>query len=69
MTARITDTSDRVVLDQVTQLAADRFAGKRGADYRLELPLERLERGEYLLTIEATQGQNTARRGVRFTVR
>ena len=69
VTARITDTSDRIVLDQVTPLPADRFAGKRGADYRLELPVERLERGEYLLTIEATQNKNTARRGVRFTVR
>jgi hypothetical protein len=39
VTARITDTSDRIVLDQVTPLPADRFAGKRGADYRLELPV------------------------------
>jgi VWFA-related protein len=69
VTARITDTSDRLVLDQVTQLAADRFAGKRGADYRLELPVERLEPGEYLLTVDAAQGQRTARRGARFTVR
>jgi VWFA-related protein len=69
VTARITDTNDRIVLDQVTPLPADRFAGKRGADYRLELPVERLERGEYLLTVEATQDKNTARRGLRFTVR
>jgi hypothetical protein len=69
VTARITDTSDRIVLDEVTPLPADRFAGKHGADYRLELPVERLERGEYLLTIEATQDKNTARRGLRFTVR
>jgi VWFA-related protein len=69
VTARITDSSDRILFDQVTQLPADRFADKRGADFRLELPVERLERGEYLLTIEATQNQNTARRGLRFTVR
>jgi VWFA-related protein len=69
VTARIADTSDRIVLDQVTALTAERFAGNRGADYRLELPLDRLERGEYLLTIEATRGPQTARRGVRFTVR
>ena len=69
VTARIADTSDRIVLDQVTPLPADRFAGNRGADYRLDLPLDRLERGEYLLTIEAARGPQTARRGVRFTVR
>jgi VWFA-related protein len=69
VTARITDTGDRIVFDQVTELPADRFAGNRGADYRLELPLERLEPGEYLLTIDASQGQRTVRRGLRFTVR
>jgi hypothetical protein len=69
VTARIADTSDRIVLDQVTAITAERFTGNRSADYRLELPVERLEPGEYLLTIEAAQGQNTARRGVRFTAR
>jgi VWFA-related protein len=69
VTARIIDTSDRIMLDQVTQLSADQFADQHAADYRLDLPVERLERGEYLLTIEATQNKNTARRGVRFTVR
>jgi VWFA-related protein len=69
VTARITDTSDRVVWDQATPLPADRFAGKGGADYRLDLPVERLEPGEYLLTIDASQGQRTVRRGLRFTVR
>jgi VWFA-related protein len=69
VTARITDTSDRIVLDQVTPLPADRFASTRAADYRLELPVERLERGEYLLTIDATVNEHTARRGLRFTVR
>ena len=69
VTARIVDTSDRLVLDEVTPLPADRFTDNHSADYRLELPLERLEAGEYLLTIEATEGKHTARRGVRFTVR
>jgi hypothetical protein len=56
-------------LDEATSLTADRFTPNRSADFRLELPLARLERGEYLLTIEASLGQNIARRGVRFTVR
>ena len=69
VTAQIADTSDRVVLDETTSLSDDRFTGNRSADYRFELPVDRLERGEYLLTIEASQRQHVARRGVRFTVR
>ena len=69
VTARITDTADHIVFDEVTELAADRFTGNHGADYRLDLPVGRLASGEYLLTIEAAQGERLARRGLRFTVR
>ena len=69
VTARITDTSDQVVWNQITELSVDRFTANRSADYRLELPLGRLEPGEYLLTIDASQGPRTVRRGLRVTVR
>jgi hypothetical protein len=62
------DTGDRDLMNVVTPVAADRFAGNRGADYRVDLPIEQLGNGEYLCVIEATEGQHTARRGVRFTV-
>jgi len=68
VTVRIVDDSDRAVMNVVAPLAADRFAGNRGADYRVDLPIKRLDNGEYLFVIEAAQGQHTARRGVRFTV-
>ena len=68
VTVRIVDIADHDLMNVVTPVAADRFAGNRGADYRVDLPIERLGVGEYLLTIEATQGEHTARRGVRFTV-
>jgi VWFA-related protein len=68
VTARIADTADRVVFDNVTELGAERFT-TQGADYRLEIPVERLASGEFLLTIEAAQGERVARRGLRFTVR
>ena len=68
VTMRIVDVSDRILMKVVDPLAADRFAGNRGADYRVDLPIERLDNGEYLFVIEATQGQHTARRGLRFTV-
>jgi VWFA-related protein len=69
VTARITDATDRAVFDKATPLTSDLFTATHGADYRLELPLERLASGEYLLTIDAAQGERVARRGVRFAVR
>jgi hypothetical protein len=68
VTARITDTADHVVFDNVTELAADRFTN-HAADYLFEIPVERLASGEYLLTIDAAQGERVARRGLRFTTR
>jgi hypothetical protein len=68
VTVRITDTADHVVFDKVTELAAVRFTN-HAADYLLEIPVERLASGEYLLTIEAAQRERVARRGLRFTVR
>jgi len=68
VTARLTDTADHVVFDKVTELAAVRFTN-HAADYLLEIPVERLAGGEYLLTIEAAQSERVARRGLRFTVR
>jgi hypothetical protein len=68
VTARITDTADHVVFDNVRQLAADRFTN-HAADYLIEIPVERLAGGEYLLTIEAAQSERGARRGLRFTMR
>jgi hypothetical protein len=67
--ALIAGSTDRIVMDEATALPPDRFATNHSADYRLELPLAKLEPGEYLLTIDAAQGPNIARRSVRFTVR
>ena len=68
VTARIRDTTDHVVFDNVAVLAADRFTN-HAADYRIEIPVDRLPSGEYLLTIEAAQSEHIARRGLRFTTR
>jgi VWFA-related protein len=68
VTVRIVDVSDRVLVNEVTSLTADRFTTSHAADHRIDLPIERLGSGAYLLTIEASQGEYTARRGVRFTV-
>jgi VWFA-related protein len=68
LTTRVVDVHDTVVSTDTVAFDADRFSEGRGADHRIELPLSSLAKGEYLLTVEATAGQLTARRGLRFTV-
>ena len=41
----------------------------RATDYQLQLPLERLDPGPYLLTIEVTHGNVKVRRDARFELR
>ena len=50
-------------------LGTERFAAHRSADHLLELPLERLRPGEYLLRTEAVSGTRRASQLVRFSVR
>jgi hypothetical protein len=38
-------------------------------DYRFEIPMVTLARGQYLLSFEASLGAASARRDVRFSVR
>ena len=64
MTARITDTSGQVVLNEVTTLAPERFAAGRGADYRVDLPLERLASGDTLSPSRGVQGSSLSRGAV-----
>jgi VWFA-related protein len=66
---RIVDAQGREVFAAERVLEPSLFEDRRQADYRVELPLDRLEPGEHLLTVEATAGESTARREVRFTVR
>ena len=67
VTARIVDAHDAVVFTETVAIDAERFAETHAADHRIELPLTRLGGGPYLLTIDATAGQSSARRGVRFS--
>ena len=68
VTGRITNASDQTVANDVASLTPDQFAGGRGGDYRISLPVAQLASGDYLFVIEATEGKYSARRGVRFTV-
>jgi hypothetical protein len=68
--ARIVDAASKAVFDNTVTLQAADLARERGAEVRLDLPLDRAAPGQYLLTFEATRvGRETARRDVRFAVR
>jgi VWFA-related protein len=69
VSARIVDAHEGVRVEQRASLAPTQFATRRAANYGLDLPLERLEPGEYLLTIDGTRDRATANRNLRFTVR
>jgi len=69
VTAQIHDTAGRILMKDAATLEATQFGVNLAADYRIALPIERLNAGEYLLTVEATEGKFTARREVRVRVR
>lgn len=69
ITARIIDAQDRVVFSSEATLEPVAFSAGRQADYRLDLPLDRLGTGEHLLTIAAGSGARAEQRDLRFTVR
>jgi hypothetical protein len=66
--AEILDTRGKVVTTDTLSFEADQFAKDRSADYQIRLPVDRLTAGEYLLTLQATQGPHTAQRAIRFAV-
>jgi hypothetical protein len=60
---------DHVVLERRDDVRADAFgAGTRAADINVALPIPRLARGSYLLTV-AVGAKAEVRRFVRFEVR
>jgi VWFA-related protein len=69
VTASILDAANNRKLEETTFLEAARFATTRSFDYRLDLPLSKLEAGPHLLTIEAHLGKSVVKREARFSVR
>ena len=67
--AEILDDHDTSVYRQETRLAAGQFGASRAVDFSVEVPVDRLSPGQYVLGVEARHGNETARRDVRFTVR
>jgi len=69
MVAEILDGRDTSVYRQETRLVAGAFGSSRAVDFSVDLPVDRLAPGEYVLGVEARHGNDSARRDVRFTVR
>jgi hypothetical protein len=63
----IADARGKTVHDEPVALTAESFQGRR-ARLRLELPLDRLEPGDYALRIEARTAKQASGRALRFTV-
>jgi hypothetical protein len=76
VTTRIVDERDQEIIRLDSELAAEAFGPDRRADVRLEVPVERLSVGSYLLTIDARRvvdsreaGTSETLKRVRFVVR
>jgi VWFA-related protein len=67
--AEILDDQDTSVYRQETRLVAGAFGASRAVDFSVDVPVDRLAPGSYVLGVEARHGNETARRDVRFTVR
>jgi hypothetical protein len=69
VTMRIVDTRDRPSFGGRVPLSTAQFSPDRAADFAFDLPLDRLEAGAHLLTVEATLGKRSVRRDLRFSIR
>jgi hypothetical protein len=68
--ADIRDVHDAVVFTRSDTLTPGGGAARRGAEYRLAIPLNTLGPGDYLLSIVATnQPEAEVRRDVRFSIK
>jgi hypothetical protein len=65
VTVRVANDHDSVVARSTATLDAAQFRDG-AADYQFRLPVDQLQTGQYLLTVEAALGGRVARRDVRF---
>jgi VWFA-related protein len=69
VTSRLTG-ADNEVVAEVTEVIETPTGPSTGTfDHQIDLPLDDLEPGEYLFTVEVSAGNDRARRDARFTIR
>ena len=69
LASTIVDDRDVRVFERTDSPALDVVGKTRTADYQLAIPVSTLPAGSYLLTFEASDGRQSAKRQVRFEVR
>jgi hypothetical protein len=69
LVSEILDEHDTRVFRQELRLVPEQFGANRAMDYQLQLPLDRLPAGQYVLTIEVTHGNVKTRKDARFAVK
>ncbi|MEP6915936.1 MAG: VWA domain-containing protein, partial [Acidobacteriota bacterium] len=67
--ARVIDAKNQTVAAESATIPDAQFSDGRAAGYQLELPLARMDPGEYLLSVNAAVGTRSAGRAVRFRVK
>jgi hypothetical protein len=65
---QLQDEAGRPIMERSQDLPAATFNAARSADVRVEVPVARLARGVYLLTIDAGTAASPVRRALRFQV-
>ncbi len=65
---RLRNSEDVNLLDRREMLGGTAFTAQRFADVNLALPIGRLPKGEYLLSVETATGRNDVTRTIRFEV-
>ena len=69
LNVQIVNERDERVFGHEARLVADQYGANRSADHAVDLPLGRLDAGEYVLVMEVRHGNIEARREMRFRVR
>lgn len=68
ITTRVIDSTNAQLGDGFMKVGPASFTKARSYDYRFELPVRDLSRGEYLLTVDVVAADKTAQRQLRFRV-
>ena len=68
VTTRLTNAENEIIAELTQIIETPAGGDARTADHRIELPIDDLVAGEYLVTVEVSAGAERARRDVRFHV-
>src|SRR5262245_3691413 len=68
VTTRLTNAENEMIAELTQVIETPAGGDPRTADHRIDLPIEDLVPGEYLVTVEVAAGDDRARRDARFTI-